>query len=91
VVHDRSIVRDGELPAGWGLMEAVPGGRTKVVRPAPRLTPEAHPATFRAALLRATAKTNARRGLIVERAIREARDANERAFRAEERLRQASA
>ena len=63
VVPDPSIVR-ADLPTGWGLI-AFGRGRLVVVKQAPRLTPETHPPTFRAALLRATAKTNARRGSVV--------------------------
>lgn len=61
VVSDRAIVKPGELPAGWGLM-ALSDGVLRVVKGAPKLTPEPLSVTFRAALLRATAKTYARRG-----------------------------
>ncbi len=61
VVSDRAIVKPGELPAGWGLME-LSGSALRVVKGAPKLTPEPLSVTFRAALLRATAKTYARRG-----------------------------
>ena len=68
VVSDRSIVKPGELPDGWGLMapdkhadNARPGVRThgnlRVIRPAPILTPEPMPRTMFAALLRAVSKT----------------------------------
>lgn len=62
VVSDKAIVKD-DLPDGWGLM-VVTGGTVRVAKAAPLLTPEPHPATFRASLLRATAKTNARRGSV---------------------------
>ena len=56
VVPDRAIVRD-DLPDGWGLLAIGRDQRLRVVRTAPTLTPEPMPATFRASLLRATAKT----------------------------------
>ena len=55
VVSDRKIVRD-DLPDGWGLM-AVTNGRLRVVRPAPRQTPEPLPKSMLACLLRAVTKT----------------------------------
>lgn len=63
VIADASMVRDGELPGGWGLLElASPGTRypLRLVRRAPRrealpLTP-----TRLAPLLRAVAQTAAR-------------------------------
>ena len=61
VVSDKSIVRPDELPAGWGLM-VLNDGVLRAAKGAPKLTPELLPPTFRAALLRATAKTSARRG-----------------------------
>lgn len=64
VVSDREIVRD-DLPVGWGLMAPGRDGRLRVVRSAPTLTPEPMPAAFRAALLRGTAKTAARRGAVI--------------------------
>ena len=60
VVPDAAIVRD-DLPDDWGLMAFDRAGRLRVKRSAPTLTPEPHPATFRASLLRAAAKTAARR------------------------------
>jgi len=59
VVSDRAIVRD-DLPDGWGLM-AVSGNGLRVVKQAPRLDPEPLPKELFATLLRATAKTAARR------------------------------
>lgn len=56
VVPDRRIVRD-DLPDDWGLLTFGTNGRLRVARRAPRLTPEPMPATFRASLLRAVAKT----------------------------------
>ena len=58
VVSDKGIVRN-DLPEGWGLM-AVSGNRLRVVKPAPRLTPEPLPKPLLACLLRATGKTAAR-------------------------------
>ncbi|WP_346007434.1 hypothetical protein [Janibacter terrae] len=61
VVSDKAIVRD-DLPDGWGLMAPGADGRLRVFKRAPALTPEPHPAAFRAALMRAVAKTGLRRG-----------------------------
>ena len=58
VVADRAIVRDGELPEGWGLM-AMAGPALKVVRPAPRREAEPLTPSRLAALLRAVAQTAA--------------------------------
>jgi hypothetical protein len=56
VVSDRSIVRDGELPDGWGLM--VPrDGQLVVVIKARRRAPDPLPRTMLASLLRAVMKT----------------------------------
>ncbi|MFJ1765036.1 hypothetical protein ACIOD2_32245 [Amycolatopsis sp. NPDC088138] len=57
VVSDRSVVRDGELPDGWGLLE--PGyPDLRIVKPARKNpAPEPLPRTMLAALLRATART----------------------------------
>lgn len=60
VVPDKAIVRD-DLPDGWGLLALGRDGRLRVQRPAPKLNPEPIPATFRASLMRAVAKTAARR------------------------------
>ena len=57
-VPDPLIVRD-DLPDGWGLL--VVSSRVRVVRPAPRFQPEPLPRGFTASLLRAAAKTAARR------------------------------
>lgn len=55
VAADKSIVRD-DLPEGWGLM--VPSGpRLRVVRPAPRRTPEPMGRHLQATLMRAVTKT----------------------------------
>ena len=56
VVPDRGIVRD-DLPDDWGLLAFGRDGKLRIVRRAPALDPEPHPPTFRAALLRAAAKT----------------------------------
>ena len=61
VVPDARIVRD-DLPDGWGLIVLDDSGRLRARRPAPVLTPVAHPPTFRAALMRAVAQTYAARG-----------------------------
>ncbi|HEX5347902.1 MAG TPA: hypothetical protein VFW64_12510 [Pseudonocardiaceae bacterium] len=52
VVPDRAIVRDGELPDGWGLLVAV-GKRLRAVVPAPRREAEPMPKGMMAAFLRA--------------------------------------
>lgn len=52
VVAAPGIVRAGELPEGWGLLEAQ-GGRLRVAVPAPDLTPERPPRGLVAALIRA--------------------------------------
>jgi hypothetical protein len=53
---DKSIVRDDELPEGWGLL--VPrGGKLTAVKKAPRREAQPLPLARMAALLRAVAKT----------------------------------
>lgn len=61
VVPDARIVKD-DLPDMWGLLAIRSDGKLRAIKSAPRLHPEPHPATFRAALLRAVAKTAAKRG-----------------------------
>jgi hypothetical protein len=56
VVSDRRIVRDGELPEGWGLL-AVAGSTLRAVKPAPRLSAEAWPRPLVASFARAVAKS----------------------------------
>lgn len=56
VVSDRRIVRDGELPEGWGLLAAT-GLVLRCVRPAPVLEPEPWPRSLVASFARAVAKT----------------------------------
>jgi len=61
VVSDAGIVRDGELPDGWGLLAPWGGGRLlRVVKQARRLTPQPMPKTMMAAMLRACVKTAVR-------------------------------
>lgn len=60
VVPDKRIVRD-DLPDGWGLLAIGRDGHLQIVKRAPKLNPEAQPATFRASLMRAVAKTATRR------------------------------
>lgn len=57
VTHDASIVREGELPAGWGILE-VTGSQVKEVVKAPKL--DATPVTreFLASLLRNASSNN---------------------------------
>jgi len=58
VVCDAAIVREGELPEGWGLMAPVSGGGSlRTIRPAKRLHPESMPKSMMAAMLRAAVKT----------------------------------
>lgn len=62
VVSDAAIVRDGELPAGWGLL--VPGKaglRAKI--PAVRATPAPLPAELSVSLMAAAARTASREPL----------------------------
>lgn len=56
VVTDRRIVRDGELPDDWGLL-TVAGSLLRVVKRAPRLTPQPWPKPLLAAFTRAVART----------------------------------
>ena len=56
VVPDKDIVRD-DLPDDWGLLALDKTGKLRVARRAPKLNPEPHPPTFRAALMRAVRKT----------------------------------
>lgn len=56
VIADAGMVRDGELPEGWGLM-AMRGIELHVVRKAPRRDALPMPATRIAALLRAVSQT----------------------------------
>lgn len=54
-VADDTIVREGELPANWGLM-VLAGGRLKIVAQARKLDPESLDRGFIAALLRRAAE-----------------------------------
>lgn len=60
VVPDSAIVRD-DLPDDWGMLAFGRDGKLRVQRRAPLLDPEPIPATFRASLMRAVAKTASRR------------------------------
>ena len=64
-IPDRSIVKDGELPPGWGLMVARPYGgileMRQVVKAPARAVPPIAPESL-ASLLYAVAKTAAARG-----------------------------
>jgi hypothetical protein len=56
VVADRGMVRDGELPAGWGMLAPAPNGRgLQVVVPSPRLSPEQLPWSAVASFIRRAA------------------------------------
>lgn len=57
VVADKTFVKPGELPEGWGLIALDKRGSLRTVTSAPRLTPAPIPKTMLAALLRATART----------------------------------
>jgi hypothetical protein len=61
VTSDRRIAHESEIPDWWGWIYAV-GGRLRVGKPAPRLTPQPMPLTMQAALMRSIART-ATRGL----------------------------
>lgn len=56
VISDATFVRDGELPAGWGLM-APKGSGLLVVKPARKNPAQPMPRTMMAAFLRAAVKT----------------------------------
>ncbi|WP_237081283.1 DNA adenine methylase [Mycobacteroides abscessus] len=58
VVSDRSIVRPGELPTGWGLLISV-GPYLQVSHPAPRLEPEPMPRELLVSLARSVSRTAA--------------------------------
>ena len=53
------IVRDGELPSTWGLIEPK-GYKLAIKLPAPKLSPEPMPPTFLAAILRAASEGSQR-------------------------------
>lgn len=55
VVAPAGVVRDGELPAGWGLLEVV-GGKLRRKVEAPPLSPEPAPRGLIAALIRAAVR-----------------------------------
>lgn len=57
VVPDASIVRDGELPVGWGLMVLGKTGALRAKVPAPRLSPEEMPSDLIISLMSASART----------------------------------
>lgn len=50
------VVREGELPVGWGLWELLPGGTIRRSVQAATLEPEPMPRSFMASLMRARAK-----------------------------------
>lgn len=52
VVGDAAIVKDGELPEGWGLLVPTDGRTLRVAKAAPQLKPEPIPRVFMAALMR---------------------------------------
>lgn len=58
VVSDRSIVRPGELPTGWGLLISC-GPYLQVSHPAPRLEPEPMPRELLVSLARSVSRTAA--------------------------------
>lgn len=55
-VTDPKIVKDGELPANWGLLALNKKGVLVTVKPAPKLTPLPLTREFLAAMLRSAAK-----------------------------------
>lgn len=62
VVSDASIVKDGELPEGWGLMVKA-GTRLRIKTKAPTLTPEPLTLDFTAGLAAAVQRTAMREPL----------------------------
>ncbi len=56
VVPDHNIVKN-DLPDWWGLLAFDKTGELRVVKRAPKLTPNPLPATFRASLMRSVMKT----------------------------------
>ena len=62
LVSDAAIVRDGELPEGWGLMVKA-GGRLHITTKAPKLTPEPLTLDFTAGLAAAIQRTAMREPL----------------------------
>lgn len=62
VVPDASIVKDGELPADWGLI-VLTNGKLRAKKSAPRLTPAPLPLDFTIALMTAAARTGQREPL----------------------------
>lgn len=62
VVSDAGIVKDGELPAGWGLLAPTSGGGIlRTIRQAKRTYPADMPKSMMAAFVRSVAKTAHRR------------------------------
>ncbi|MCC3299377.1 hypothetical protein [Arthrobacter caoxuetaonis] len=59
VVPDPGIVKDGELPADWGLM-VLKDGKLRAKKTAPRLDPAPVPLDFTIALMTAAARTGQR-------------------------------
>lgn len=57
VVSDAKIVRDGELPEGWGLMVLGANGVLRAKVPAPRLEPLSMPTDLTISLMAAAART----------------------------------
>lgn len=55
VIADQAMVKDGELPADWGMM-AVVNGQLKVIKKAPKLEPVPLAVDFVASLLRTDAR-----------------------------------
>lgn len=68
VVADKSIVRPGELPDGWGLMIAH-GASVRVATPAARRDPVPMPRSLQASLTRAVTKTAVRLDRMGDRGI----------------------
>lgn len=61
VVSDPKIVKEGELPEGWGLIVLTPSGYLRAKKAAPKLDAQPVPRTFWAAMLRSTQVTATRR------------------------------
>jgi hypothetical protein len=56
VIADEAFVKEGELPADWGMMVPKTGGGLRIVKAAPKLSPEPLTHLFVASLLRSNQK-----------------------------------
>jgi hypothetical protein len=70
VVGDDSIVKDGELPEGWGLLVPTTGRVLFAKKGAPMLKPEPIPRVFMAAIVRRVVEQSVDTQLLVDAAAR---------------------